>query len=77
MAMDNDQIEAAFASDGMQIRPMTEVESNLMTEVLALRRQVGAVRRLHHCDPPMTYCKACGHAPMPCPTINAIDANLT
>lgn len=32
--------ELAFARDGMEIRPMTEVESNLMTQVLYLRRRL-------------------------------------
>lgn len=37
--------ELAFARDGMDIRPMTEVESNLMTQVLDLRRQLAAAER--------------------------------
>lgn len=36
--------EAALLRDGINVRPMTEVESNLMTQVLDLRRQLAASR---------------------------------
>lgn len=42
--------EVAFAKDGMEIRPMTAVESNLMTQVLDLRRQLSAHQRQTHSD---------------------------
>jgi hypothetical protein len=66
----------------MHMRPMTETESNLMTQVLTLRRQVGAVRRLHQqyrpaFEHPTDVCSHCTRGMMlvdwPCPTIQALD----
>lgn len=38
--------EVSLLRDGYNVRPMTEVESNLMTQVLTLRRAIGSVRAL-------------------------------
>jgi hypothetical protein len=37
--------EVGLLRGGYNVRPMTEVESNLMTQVLELRRGMGAIRR--------------------------------
>lgn len=37
--------EVGLLRGGCNVRPMTEVESNLMTQVLDLRRAMGAIRR--------------------------------
>lgn len=66
----------------VKMRPMTEAESNLMTQVLALRRQVGAVRRLHQqYRPAFEHPDVCAHCTRgmdlvdwPCPTIQALDS---
>jgi hypothetical protein len=71
----------------VHMRPMTEAESNLMTQVLTLRRQLGAVRRLHqprwdNCINACCSGEQCKHRTQvcqhdydewPCPTIRAID----
>lgn len=62
------------------VRPMTDVESNLMTQVLDLRRKVGAVRRLHQqYRPAFDHPDVCAHCTRgmdlvdwPCPTIQAL-----
>lgn len=73
--------ESAFARDEVHLRPMTEVESNLMTEVLDLRRRVGVIRRLHQqYRPAFDHPDVCSHCTRgmdlvdwPCPTIEAVD----
>lgn len=66
----------------IHMRPMTSTESNLMTQVLTVRRQLGAVRRLHQqYRPAFGDSDVCGHCTRgmdlvywPCPTIQAIEA---
>jgi hypothetical protein len=43
-------------------------------EIARLRAAEQRIRELHHCTPPYTYCRACAYAPMPCPTIRALDS---
>lgn len=60
--------ELALTRDGYKVRPMTETESNLMTQVLDLRRERTQLRatierlraELSRREPQMEQCEACG-----------------
>ena len=69
------RLEADLAHGGAHVRPMTETESNLMTQVLDLRRKIGAIRErcnytpdpslvdeiLAILDAPRSQCLRCGN----------------
>lgn len=49
------RLQVQLAQGGVNVRPMTETESNLMTQVLTLRRELAAARSYRSLPPNMVW----------------------